>query len=216
METLSQSQERNWSGGNKALQFQISGLTDINRGPGDFFNFFFRLQDHITDPLTPILRSFQSMHFVLPRPNVWGNTVLVSTPTQTYTASNYRRLLKDLQLKDGFAMYQGVSDIVENFPSPNVPTHCLYSVGIDTPMTFITPGHFLKELRMTLRLQIGMEMKASISYLSSEVCLRWKNNDGHIFRNKIFTGAQHITIIEEKAVLREIGSIVGAPRRPVG
>ena len=136
LETLSQSQELNWSGGNKALQFQISGLTDINRGPGDFFNFFFRLQDHITDPLTPILRSFQSMHFVLPRPNVWGNTVLVSTPTQTYTANNYRRLLKDLQLKDGFAMYQGVSDIVENFPSPNVPTHCLYSVGVDTPMTF--------------------------------------------------------------------------------
>ena len=70
---------------------------------------------------------------------------------------------------------------------------------------------------MTLQLQMGMEMKASISYLSSEVCLRWKNNnDGHIFRNKIFTGAQHITIIEEKAVLREIGSIVGAPRRPIG
>ena len=74
-----------WSGGNSALYFEISGLTGVNREPSGIFNLFvilqdflsdhpstptpysiFYLQDLFTDPLTPILRSFQSMYFLLP------------------------------------------------------------------------------------------------------------------------------------------------------
>ena len=206
-----------WSGGNKALQFQISGLTAINRGPGDIFNFFFRLQDRVTDPLTPILRSFQSIHFVLPRPNVWGNTVLVTTPTQSYTTNDYRRLFQDLELKDAFAMYQGISNLIQNFPSPNVPiTHCLYGVGVDTPMSFHYTRPFPEGAEDDPEVTNG-DGDGTVNFLSSEVCLRWANNNGgQPFRSKTFKGAEHVTIIEEKALLRVIGSIVGAPRRRIG
>ena len=116
--------------------WEISGLTAVNRGHGDMFNFFFRLQDSITDPFTPILHSFQSIHFLLPRPSVWGDTVLVTTPARSYTASDYQQLFSDIGLTDGFAMYQGIENINRDFPSPNVPTHCFYGVGIDTPRSF--------------------------------------------------------------------------------
>ena len=199
-----------WSGGNTALQFQISGLSAVNRGPGDMLNLFFRLQDFVTDPFTPILRSFQSIHFLLPRPSVWGNTVLVSTPTRTYTASDYQQLFSDIGFTDGFAMYQGIENINKNFPSPNVPTHCFYGVGVNTPLSFRYKQSFPEGANNDPEVTTG-DGDGTVNLRSSEVCLRWANNNGgRSFKSMTFRGAEHMAIVNNEDVLREIGSIVGA------
>ena len=203
-----------WSGGNVALQYKISGLSVISRGPGDMLNFLFDLQDFITDPLTPALRSFQSVFFLLPRPSVWGNTVLVSTPTRTYTASDYERLFKDIGFTDGFAMYQGIENINENFPSPNVPTYCFYGVGIDTPLSFRYKNSFPEGVNDDPEVKMG-DGDGTVNDLSSEVCLRWANNNGgRSFTSMTFNDAEHMAIVNNEDVLREIGRIVGAPADP--
>jgi lysophospholipase-3 len=206
-----------WSGGNSALQFEVSGLSAINRRPGDMLNFFFRLQDSITDPFTPILRSFQSIHFLLPRPSVWGDTVLVTTPARSYTASDYQQLFSDIGLTDGFAMYQGIENINRDFPSPNVPTHCFYGVGIDTPRSFRYTRSFPEGANDDPQVTMG-DGDGAVNLLSSEVCLRWagNRNGGRPFKSRTFDGAEHMAILNEEAVLREIGSIVGAPANPTG
>ena len=203
-----------WSGGNVALQYKISGLSVISRGPGDMLNFLFTLQDFFTDPLTPVLRSFQSVHFLLPRPSVWGNTVLVTTPARTYTASDYQQLFSDIGLTDGFAMYQGIENINRNFPSPNVPTHCFYGVGLDTPRSFRYTRSFPEGVSDDPQVTMG-DGDGTVNDLSSKVCLRWNNNNGgRSFRSMPFDGAEHMAIVGNKDVLEEIGSIVGAPRDP--
>ena len=203
-----------WSGGNSALQFEISGLTAVNRGHGDMFNFFFRLQDSITDPFTPILRSFQSIHFILPRPSVWGDTVLVTTPARSYTASDYQQLFSDIGLTDGFAMYQGIENINRDFPSPNVPTHCFYGGGIDTPRSFHYTRSFPEGADKDPQVTMG-DGDGAVNLLSSEVCLRWANsNGGRPFRSMTFDGAEHMAIVNDEDVLREIGKIVGASANP--
>ena len=205
-----------WSGGNSALQFEISGLSLVNRGSGDMFNFFFRLQDSITDPFTPILRSFESIHFLLPRPSVWNNTVLVSTPARSYTASDYQQLFSDIGLTDGFAMYQGIENINRNFPSPNVPTHCFYGVGVDTPESFRYARSFPEGANDDPVVTTG-DGDGAVNLLSSQVCLRWANNNGgRSFKSMTFDEAEHMAIVNSEAVLREIGSIVGAPANPTG
>ena len=199
-----------WSGGNVALQYKISGLSVIRRGPGDMLNLFFDLQDFITDPLTPALRSFQSIFFLLPRPSVWRNTVLVSTPTQTYTARDYQRLFNDIGFTDGFAMYQGIENINRNFPPPNVPTHCFYGVGVDTPQSFRYKRPFPEGVNDDPEVTTG-DGDGTVNVLSSQVCLRWDNNNGgHLFRSTTFNGAQHMEIVNNEDVLKEIGRIVGA------
>ena len=203
-----------WSGGNAALQFQISGLSAVSRGPGDMFNFFFRAQDFITDPFTQILRSFQSIFFLLPRLSVWGNTVLVTTPTRTYTASDYQQLFSDIGLTDGFSMYQGIENINENFPSPNVPTHCFYGVGVDTPESFRYSKPFPNGANDDPEVTVG-DGDGAVNLKSSEVCLRWANNNGgRSFKSKTFDGVEHMAIVNNEDVLREIGRIVGAPADP--
>ena len=203
-----------WSGGNLALQYKISGLSVLSRGPGDMLNFLFELQDFFTDPLTPALRSFESIHFLLPRPSVWGNTVLVSTPARSYTASDYQQLFSDIGLTDGFAMYQGIENINRNFPSPNVPTHCFYGVGLETPESFRYTRSFPDGVNDDPQVTMG-DGDGTVNDRSSEVCLRWENNNGgRSFRSMTFDGAEHMAIVGDRDVLEEIGSIVGAPRDP--
>ena len=201
-----------WSGGNSVLQFEISGLSGVNRGPGDMLNFLFRLQDFITDPFTSILRSYQSIQFLLPRPSVWNNTVLVSTPAQTYTAFDYQQLFSDIGFTDGYAMYRGIENINENFPSPNVPTHCLYGVGVKTPKSFRYTRSFPEGAEDDPEVIMG-DGDGAVNVESSQVCLRWVNNNGgHSFRSMMFNGAtfNHIAILSDETVLKEIVRIIGA------
>ena len=207
-----------WSGGNVALQYKISGLSAIRRGEGDMLNFFssilFELQDLVTDPLTPTLRSFESVHFLLPRPSVWDDTVLVTTPTQSYTANDYQQLFSDIGLADGFAMYQGIENINRNFPSPTVPTHCFYGVGIDTPRSFRYTRSFPQGAKDDPQVTVG-DGDGTVNLLSSEVCLRWDNNNGgRSFESMQFEEAEHMAIVRNQDVLEAVGSIVGAPRDP--
>lgn len=199
-----------WAGGNQALEVPISGLSGIHRGPGELFNLLLRLQDFISDPFTPIIQSFQSIYFLLPRPSVWGNTILVSTPTQRYTASDYEQLFSDIGLTDGYTKYQGVQNINKNFLSPNVSMHCLYGVGVDTPESFYYTKPFPNGGSEDPEVTMG-DGDGSVNTKSSEVCLRWAhNNGGYSFKSMTFDRVDHLAIISNEDVLGEIGSIVRA------
>ena len=203
-----------WSGGNEALQTQVSGLSVINTRSCDMFNVFHYISDQIRYSLKPILRSHQSMSFLLPRPSVWTDTVLVSTPTQTYTASDYERLFSDIGFTDGFAMFKGIADINDNFPAPNVPTHCFYGVGVDTPLSFhygeAFPGGADDDPEVTMG-----DGDGTVNTLSSEVCLQWASNGGHRFSSMTFDKVGHQEMVSDKKVLQEVGKIVGASDYPV-
>ena len=198
-----------WSGGNLALQVDVSGLS-LQTRLGNIFGVFPKIGMKIMKSLTPILRTFQSMYFLLPRPSVWGDTVLVSTPTQTYTANDYERLFSDIGLADGYAKYQGVAGINENFPAPNVPTHCFYGVGVDTPLSFTYKESFPKGANSDPDVTMG-DGDGTVNTKSSEVCLRWANSS-RTFSHKTFNGVNHINILKDGGVLKEIRKIVGAKR----
>ena len=208
-----------WSGGNLALQTEISGLS-ISETIGDIFGPFreiaSRLVDTITDPLTdkltPVLRTFQSLSFLLPRPSVWGDTVLVTTPTRTYTANDYEDLFSDVGLTDGFTKFKGIESINENYPPPNVPTHCFYGVGVDTPLSFSYSKSFPEGAEDDPEVTMG-DGDGTVNILSSEVCLQWASSDSP-FTSKTFDGVDHMQIIRDNAVLTEIGKVVGASPTP--
>ena len=199
-----------WSGGNEALQSEISGLRVNNWGPGYLFSLLSHIQDSISDLTVPFLRSFQSIYFLLPRPSVWGDTVLVTTPARSYTASDYQQLFSDIGLTDGFAMYQGIENINRDFPSPNVPTNCFYGVGIDTLESFHYTRPFPKGAEVDPEVTMG-DGDGAVNLRSSQVCLRWANNNGgRPFRSMVFEGVGHGAMIRSEDVLLEIWRIVGS------
>ena len=203
-----------WAGGNEDLQAKVSGLGFINERRDDIFGIFMFIQDWIRTSLKPIMQSFQSTSFLLPRPSVWGNTVLVTTPTQSYTANDYQQLFNDIGFADGYSMYQGIENINKDFPSPNVPTHCFYGVGVNTPESFHYKNSFPAGADEDPDVTMG-DGDGSVNVLSAQVCQRWDNNNGgHSFRSMAVSGADHRTILKTESVLKEIGTIVGAPSDP--
>ena len=203
-----------WAGGNEDIQAEISGLGLINNRPDDIFGFFSFIKNWIRKTLKPILQSYQSTAFLLPRPSVWGNTVLVTTPTQSYTANDYQKLFNDAGFTDGYAMYQVIENVNKDFPSPNVPTHCFYGVGVDTPWSFHYKKSFPAGANEDPEVTMG-DGDGSVSLPSSEVCLRWNNNNGgYSFRSMAFSSTDHLQIMKREAVLKEIGTTVGAPADP--
>ena len=200
-----------WSGGNTALQAEISGLTidemDLFFG-GAFASVVSDLGSGILNLITPILRTLQSIPFLLPRPSVWKDTVLVTTPSQTYTANDYEELFEDIGFTDGFDMFQGIADINENFPAPNVPTHCFYGVDVSTPESFRYSQSFPRGAIRDPEIIMG-DGDGTVNIRSSEVCLQWANGRS-TFKSKTFSGVDHLSIVQDEEVLNEIGSIVGA------
>ena len=73
-----------WNGGNKAVEAQVSGISPVTR-----FTFLF---PGLLSQVRTLTRSFPSIAWFLPLPSIWGDQVLVRTPTRTYTANDYEVL----------------------------------------------------------------------------------------------------------------------------
>ena len=111
-------------------------------------------------------------------------------------------------------MYQGIEDINKNLPPPNVPTHCLYGVGVDTPKILHYAESFPEGADEDPEVTMG-DGDGTLNIESAEICVRWNNNNGgHSFSRKVFIGTDHLQMIQAEAVLKEIGEIVGAPTNP--
>ena len=197
-----------WSGGNEALSNQISGLSIVSEKPGNMFDVFRYISDQIRVLLKPIMRSHQSIYFLFPRPSVWQNTVLVTTPTQSYTANDYQQLFSDIGFADGYTMFQGIESINQNWPAPNVPTHCFYGVGVDTPQSFHYKQSFSGGAQNDPEVTMG-DGDGTVNILSSEVCLQWADS-GYPFNHETFSNVNHADIVSNVDVLKEVERIVGA------
>ena len=194
-----------WSGGNEALQFLISG-------PSNLPSIFMFARYLVDDLLVPIFRTLESAVWMLPRASIWGSTTLVSTPTQTYTASEYQQLFSDVGYSTGYAMYEGILPINPDFPAPNVTTYCFYGVGVNTTEQLTYPKSFSGTSPIGEKPSITFgDGDGTVNVQSSEICLKWRNMPSHQFTTKTFAGVTHDGMVRNAGVLRQIAAIVGAP-----
>ncbi len=81
--------------------------------------------------LVPFAKTFESSVWLLPKPSVWGDQVLVETKKK-YTANNYRELFKRIGYKNSYSMFEVVKKI-DSQSYPDVPTYCFYGKEKKTP-----------------------------------------------------------------------------------
>ena len=178
-----------WSGGNFAIQAGVSGA-------GILFNLNFTSRSE----LTSIIRSFESLVWLLPQPSIWGDTVLVTTPNRTYTANDYNDLFTDISYPQGFEMYTGITSINGGFPAPNVPVYCFYGTNLPTPESFIYNSSFPD---VDPEIVFG-DGDVVVNLLSSEVCLRWSQQQSQPFVSQTFPGVSHGLMLVDEAVLEAV------------
>ncbi len=161
----------------------------------------------------PISRTFESMPWLFPKPSVFGNAVLVSTPPKQYTASDYEELFRDINVPNIYRAYESVQAINPNYPAPNVPTYCFYGVGVNTPEKFIYSKDLTAENSIGIRPEVvNGDGDGSVNMISSRVCHIWSSMSAG-FKYKTYNNVNHKKIISDNNVLKDIGAIVGAPKR---
>ena len=185
------------AGSSAAIHAVINGMDFVKNMGMDFI---------ITSTLTKqVIRSIQSMVWLLPHASVWNNTVFVTTPSQSYTANDYETLFKDIGFPEGYAMYQGTLDINEGWPAPNVPTHCFHGVDLPTELRYVYDSEFPDAEPVQI---INGNGDGTDNIENSQVCLRWANSQ-YPFEHTTFSGVDHGQIVSDEAVLQAIGVIVG-------
>ena len=172
-----------WSGGN-------SGLSGV-----------------ITGPLHLAYRTFQSSVWLFPKPSVWNNTVLVTSTSRNYTANDYEDFFRDIGYPQGYQMYLGIVPLNENYPAPLVSIHCLYGVNVPTPESY-TYGNGFNATPTNINYGDG---DGTVNLLSSQVCLKWQNEQREPFSTIAFPGVDHGEIVTSTVVLETVAQIVGAP-----
>ena len=194
-----------WAGAGEALGGIVSGSV---------VNIHFKLiQSLIGGLIVPFIRSLESMWWMLPNPDVWGDTeVVVTQPHRNYTVCDYEQLFRDIDYAEGILKFNEVKDINKGFPAPNVSTHCLCGVGTPTPMHYyynhdfphLAPDHI-----------DNTDGDGTVNVKSLEVCLRWKESS-YGFQSKTFEGVDHGDMVKNETVFDEIAKIIGIDVIPRG
>ena len=186
-----------WSGGNVAIQAEISGINVLNS--------FAYLFPHAFLDLRSVIRSLESSVWLLPEPSIWQDTVLVTTPTRTYTANDYSDLFADISYPQGFEMYTGIASINAGFPAPNVPVYCFYGINVSTPESFVYNSSFPDvDPEMTM---CG-DGDGVVNLLSSEICLKWSREQSQPFFSQTFRGVNHGDMVMNRALLQAVEDVV--------
>ncbi len=161
------------------------------------------LQQFSLKVLRSLFRSWPGSYWFLPHESVWNKTVLVVTPSQNYTAYDYKQLFTDAGYPQG---YSRLNTIGLGWPAPNVSTYCFYGTGFKTAMTFVYGSGF-PDTRPALIYGDGDQI---VNLPISEVCHRWASSS-YSFNRTTFPGLNHFGILNSETVLRTIGDIVGVP-----
>ncbi len=186
-----------WNGAVTSLEAVISG-TSISFLP----SFINKYLDKI---LVPIARSLESFPWLTPTSSIFGNKVIVSTPSKQYTANDYEKLFWKIGHKNGYQFFKRVQPLLKNYPQPNVKTHCYYGVGLDTPIKLT----YNKDFRQGVS-TIGLTPKfvngdgdGTVSTKSSIICQEWPGA-----KLKRYNKFEHKAIVTKKDVLDDIHIIV--------
>ena len=188
-----------WSGSVGALDLLMSG-------------YHTPLPDFVHDMIgnfVSIAQTLESIPWMLPSSSVFGDTVLVSTPSRDYTADDYERLFSDIGYTNGFKTYQRVLGINVDFPAPNVPTYCYYGVNVDTlaKLTFETD---LNNTNTVPNVEFG-DGDGSVNIASAEVCRKWSTmSSKYPFTYRKYNEVEHNDMLANDRVLADIASIVRA------
>lgn len=150
---------------------------------------------------------------VTPNAAIWKDEVLVTTKSGKYTANDMEKLFKEAGNALGYKKYKQVRDLsYENgrVPPPNVPTHCYYGVGQDTPLSFDYSKceNFPDCSEDDFTVKMDPNGDGLVNYKGSTVCLDWADS-GYKLKT-LEVKATHTTLRNKAEVRKAIAKVVGA------
>ena len=73
---------------------------------------------------------------LLPKPQVWGNKIIIETPKKNYTSADYEILFEKSNFRYGYERYQLIKNLTEEPIPPGVNTIHMFGTDIDTALYY--------------------------------------------------------------------------------
>jgi len=165
------------------------------------------------DYLKPVQCTAASGAFLLPDAEAFGDAVLVATPHTNYSASEWPRMLRDLNLTQALAILQRLEAHglkTHQLQPPEVPTHLLWSSGLPT----------LQTLRYNVDLHAGYDAPpASVANGDGDGTVNMESalygprlfgdNGGQPLTAWNVSGVSHFAMVSDARVLAHLDTLLG-------
>jgi len=147
-------------------------------------------------------RTSQTNVWLLPVPRWHDNTPIVTTPSRNYSAQDYTSFFRDIGYEDGLKVYKQVEQLPNrDMPPPGVQVRCLYSTGVDTPMSFDYPEG-LDSPKVVVRHGDG---DGTVVAGSLKLCETWASQGlDKPVTSKAFHGLSHADMLKSPEVIAEV------------
>ena len=190
-----------WDGG-------VTGLEALISGPSAILDKIV-IGQFVEESVALILQSMESMYTLIPKESIWGDAVLVETPHKSYTAKEYKSLFNDLGIPDSYEKFKAVLDMNPDFPAPNVPTVCIYGLGVDTPKRLVYEKDFNGKLPTgETPIMIMGDGDELVNAENAHICRSWESmKPRYNFRYKECKGVKHVEGCGQEMLL-EIAQVI--------
>ncbi|NXF79623.1 LCAT acyltransferase, partial [Sclerurus mexicanus] len=182
-----------WGGSVKPLRILASG---DNQGIPLMSNIKLREEQRMTT----------TNPWMFPTTLAWPEShVFISTPSCNYTYRDYQRFFTDVNLEDGWYMWEDMKDLLKDLPPPGVDMYCLYGTGFPTPETYIYDERFPYEDPVDIIYGDGDD---SVNTRSLELCKKWRNQQKQKVYIQELRGAHHFNMVFSNLTLSYINEIL--------
>jgi len=151
-------------------------------------------------------RSYETNFWLAPVPRVFGDQVLVKTPSREYTAQDYDAFFDDIGYSAGKKLMRRVEHLTSEAVAPGVDVVCMYSLGVDTLLTVKYGDSFDKDPEI-----VNGDGDGTVNDISLKLCDRWaepgvQKRSARVVR---FSGISHSGMLTDKSVLSEVRKELG-------
>ena len=152
-------------------------------------------------------RSCGSEVFLLPFPSsLWTkDDVLVVQPERNYSIYDLEALFTDLNYTNGWAMWEGVQNLVSDFPAPNVTSFCFYGTNSSTVEQLIYNTGQFPDKQPSFKYGNG---DGTVNLRSLQACSQWTSRQTPQVTMRGFSGVVHTNMVEDINVLKAVQELV--------
>jgi len=146
-------------------------------------------------------RTYETNFWLLPVPRWRDASAIVTTPTRNYSAQDLVEFFPAIGYEVGLQIWDRIAKLPTNdLQAPGVPVRCLYSRGVDTPLTMHYPNGWNDP-----HPQKTMGDGDGTVYLESlKLCERWATSSSVAFRSRVFENIAHADMLKSDDVIAEI------------
>lgn len=146
-----------------------------------------------------LFRSYSSTAFLSPDPLAFGDKVIFQFKDRNFTAADLSDVFQTIGHETGIKVLQRTKTLIKNLDAPGVKVSCFYGSKVPTIGKIVYENE--KSLLNGAKLVQG-DGDGNINRISSSVCEKWSSSEG--FESKEFVGINHLNLIRDSKVLKQI------------